>query len=228
MSSKTSRAERRRLERQRKRILNIAIIGGVGLIVAGFFLYLSSRPIELVVPEDRSFPVPVDGLTVGDPNAPVLVEAFEDFQCPSCLRFTEDIEPLLFQNYIYTGEARFTFRHNPFIGVESMNAANAAMCASEQGMFWEYHDIIFANQLGENIGAYTEARLRAMAEEIGLDVGAWQDCYDSEEYQGVIDADLAESRSRGVTGTPTVFVNGVMLQSFDYQSIAIAIEQAAP
>ena len=228
MTDKITRSEKRRIERQRKQIRNIVFISGAALIVVAFFLIMSNRPVDdLVLPQARSFPVPVDGLTVGIPDAVVLVEAFEDFQCPSCLRFTEDFEPLIFQNYVYTGIARFTFRHYPFIGNESRSAANAAMCANEQGRFWDFHDLLFANQLGENIGAFSRRRLEAMADQMGLDMAAWQACFDDESYESLINADLEDARGRDVAGTPTIFVNGVMLDSFDYQTIAIAIEQAA-
>lgn len=228
MANKSSRAERRRQERQRKQILNILIFSGVALVVAAFFLYLSNRPVDdLIDPEVRNSPVPLTEMTIGDPNAPVLVEVFEDFQCPSCLRFTEDFEPLILQNYVYNGIARFTFRYYPFIGVESLNAASAAMCANEQGKFWDYHDVLFANQLGENIGAFSDRRLEAMADKVGLDVSSWSDCYDADKYETFLTEEIADGRARGVQGTPTVFVNGQMLNSFDYQTVGFAIEQAA-
>lgn len=228
MASKNSRAERRRQERQRKQILNILVFTGIALVVAGFFLYMSNRPVDdLNDAPVRTSPVPINEMTIGNPDAPVLVEVFEDFQCPSCLRFTEDFEPLILQNYVYNGVARFTFRYYPFIGAESFTAANGAMCANEQGKFWEFHDILFANQLGENIGAFSGRRLEAMANKIGLDVDAWNDCADSERYETFLSEEIADGRARGVQGTPTVFVNGVMLSSFDYQTVGLAIQQAA-
>ena len=204
------------------------IFSGIALIVAAFFLIMSNRPVDdLIDPEVRNSPVPVNEMTIGNPDAPVLIEVFEDFQCPSCLRFTEDFEPLILQNYVYTGVAKLTYRYYPFIGAESFNASNAALCANEQGKFWEFHDILFANQLGENIGAYSGKRLEAMADRIGLDVSTWKACYDAEKYESFITAELDDARNRGVQGTPTVFVNGEMLPSFDYQTVGFAIEQAA-
>ncbi len=228
MSTRSTRAERRRKERQRKQIRNILIFSGAALVVAAFFLFMSNRPVDdLADAPARNSPVAINEMTIGNPDAPVLVEAFEDFQCPSCLRFTEDFEPLILQNYVYTGVARLTFRYYPFIGAESFTASHAALCANEQGKFWEYHDILFANQLGENIGAYSSRRLEAMADKIGLDVDSWKACYDAEKYQAFIDSELADARNRGVQGTPTIFVNGQMLPSYDYQSVGFAIEQAA-
>jgi len=228
MSTNQTRAERRRKERQRRRTLNLIIVAGASLIAAGFFLFIALRPVDdLVEITPKNHPVPAEGLTIGSPDAPVLVEAFEDFQCPACKQFTDDIEPLILQNFVYVGAARFQYRHNPFIGPDSLRAANASMCANEQGRFWDFHDMLFANQLGENSGAFSDRRMEAMAELLGLNVETWTDCFNAEEYETVIQADLAEAGTRSVTGTPTVFVNGVKLESFDYATIAAAIVAAS-
>lgn len=226
MNKKVSHAERRRLERQRKRVLNLAIIGGVSLIVIGFFAYLASRPVEIIEVASRSFPVPVDGLVIGEPDAPVLVEVYEDFQCPSCASFTENLEERILQNFVYNGTARFQFHNFAFIGQESLNASNAAMCANEQDRFWDFQAILFANQVGENQGAFSSRRIEAMAESLGLDMESWRACYDEQRYETAILDDVADGRSRGVTGTPTVFVEGVQVPA-DYQSISSAITLAS-
>lgn len=228
MTTKLTNAERRRLERQRRRTLNIIIVAGASLLVSAVVLYLALRPIDdLVEITPNSFPVPSDGLTIGNPDAPVLVEVFEDFQCPSCKLFSDDIKPDILQNFVFVGTARIQFRHNPFIGPDSLRAANAAMCANEQDRFWDFHDVLFANQLGENVGAFSGRRMEAMAELLSLDMETWSACYDADEYEAAIQADLDEARARGVTGTPTVFVNGLMLENFAYGTIAAAIAAAA-
>jgi protein-disulfide isomerase len=228
MSSNLTNAERRRLERRRRRTLNTIVVIGISLIAAGLVLYLALRPIDdLVQVTPRNFPVPVDGLVIGDPDAPVLIEAFEDFQCPSCKLFTDDIEGLVLDQYVFNGTARFQYRFYPFLGSESLDAANAAMCANELGRFWDFHDMLFANQVGENLGAFSNRRLETMATQLGLDVEAWSDCYDSERYEDVILADFEEGRERGVLGTPAIFVNGELLAGFDFSVIANAVAAAA-
>jgi protein-disulfide isomerase len=228
MSTKLTNSERRRQERQRRRTLNIFIVAGGSLLIAAFILYLTLRPIDdLVEITSNNFPVPADGLTIGNPDALVLVEVFEDFQCPSCKQFSDDIKPRILQDFVFVGTARLQFRHNPFIGSDSTRAANAAMCANEQDRFWDYHDMLFANQLGENTGAFSGRRLEAMAELLGLDTETWSACYGAEDYEAAIQDDLDEARARGVTGTPTVFVNGLKLESADYGVIAAAIAAAA-
>jgi len=94
--------------------------------------------------------------SMGDPDAPVVVEDFADFQCPCCGQFFSNSEARLREEYVETGKVRFIFRNYPIVdsyvsnGTESTLAALAALCAGEQGDFWEYHDLLFENQSGEN------------------------------------------------------------------------------
>lgn len=234
MTNKTSRESRRekRQQQQRRQITrNLLIIVGVVLLLAAGIIYGSLRPVgDVVEITPRDLPNP-NGRQLGDPNAPVVLEVFEDFQCPACLEFTENIEPALLTNYVETGKVLFIFRFNPFIDDrsstnESDQAANASLCANEQGKFWEYHDMLFANQKGENIGAYSNRRLQAFAETLSLDMDAFNSCFKDNKYQDEIFQDLALVRERFVTGTPTVFVNGQILPNFAYGTIQTAIETA--
>jgi len=103
---------------------------------------------------------------------------------------------------------RFEYKHFAVIGMESIRAAEASECANEQGMFWQYHDTLFANQRGENQGAFRDAALKAFAAELGLDQAAFNECLDSGRYRDLVQAELNEGRSRGVQATPTIFING--------------------
>uniref|UniRef100_A0A831THW8 DsbA family protein n=1 Tax=Thermorudis peleae TaxID=1382356 RepID=A0A831THW8_9BACT len=167
---------------------------------------------------------PRDGRVLGDPNAPVLVVEWGDYQCPACLQFKQVLFPQLVQDYIATGKIRFEYRDFAFIGEESTLAAEAALCAQEQGKFWEYHDTLFANQRGENVGSFTSARLKRMAEIVGLDMGQFNSCLDSRRHQGEVEAMRQEGQGLGVNATPTFFVNGQKLQIRYYQDLLNAIE----
>lgn len=218
--------ERRRKAKKRAQIRNILIISGVALIFAAILIWPSVRPIgEIIEPPPREHPM-ADGKTMGRPEAPVVVEIFEDFQCPACRVFTEDVEPLIIENYVTTGQIHFIFRHFPFIGPESLQAANASMCALEQGEFWVYHDMLFTNQTGENIGAFTDRRLQSFAEILGLDMVAFNECYRSEEYQSVINEEITMVNNLGISGTPSIVVNGQLLPNISYEAIQQAIEIA--
>lgn len=185
----------------------------------------------VVTPADPTPTDLADGYSLGAADAPVTVEVWEDFQCPYCRRWTEQIKPLVIANLIQTGVVRLTYRPLAFIGEESRWAAVAGDLAAEQNLFWPMHDQLYANQLGENIGTFSLDRILAMAEAAGLDMDAFR--------QGmVLDAARArfaalEERSRadasvlGINATPSVTVNGVLLESPDFNSIIAAVQAAA-
>ncbi|MEW6569399.1 MAG: thioredoxin domain-containing protein [Chloroflexota bacterium] len=108
-------------------------------------IYPSLKPVGEIVGITPQADPSAPGRVLGEAEAPVLIELYEDFQCPACGAFTRSIKPLLVQNFVATGQTRLAFRHFAFIGPESLRAAEASMCADEQGRFWDYHDLLFAN-----------------------------------------------------------------------------------
>lgn len=223
--------ERRQKARQRQQIRTIAIISVVALFFAALLIWPSVQPIgDIVSITPQSYPQ-VDGRAMGDPNAPVKIEVFEDFQCPSCRIFSEETKPEIVANYVATGKVHLTFRHFPFLdnsvpGKESDQAANAAMCAADQNRFWDYHDILFANQNGENRGAFIDRRLTAFAESIGLDMQAFDACFESQNFQEMISQDETLALGYNIRGTPTVVVDGQMMADFSYATVSQGIERA--
>jgi protein-disulfide isomerase len=102
----------------------------------------------------------------------------------------------------------FEYNHFAFLGPESLQAAAASECANEQGQFWPYHDILFANQQGENQGAFNDDALKAFAAALGLDETAFDQCLASGRYEEEVQSETAAGQARGVTSTPTLFING--------------------
>ncbi len=94
------------------------------------------------------------------------------------------------------------------LGEESELAAQAAECANDQGRFWDYHDVLFANQEGENRGAFLSENLKRFAEALALDGTAFDSCLDSGKYASKVTDDTDEARQQGVNATPTILVNG--------------------
>jgi protein-disulfide isomerase len=234
VSKRQERRERMQRQQQSQRVITLGLITlGAALIVLAV-VWPQLRPVgEIITVTPAALPN-ADGLSVGDANAPVTIDVFEDFQCPACQRFTENTEPLIIQNLVSTGKARYVFHNYPFLdgnsagnGGESDQAANASMCASEQGKFWEMHSILYANWNGENQGAFSNRRIQAMAESIGLDMGAFNSCFNANQYEAEIQADLDLGKQWGVSGTPTVFVNGQRVgaprQVPSYEEIANAV-----
>jgi protein-disulfide isomerase len=161
--------------------------------------------------------------------------AFEDFQCPNCRIFSENVETQLFTDYVYTGRVRFDYRHFIVIdrgGSESRDAARASECAAEQGWFWPFHEMLFTNQRGENAGDFTTKRLKAFAGDLDLDQAKFNSCLDSRKFDSLISADEVAGRQFGVTGTPTVVItpgNTVLggVRSYDEYKQAIDAALAA-
>ncbi len=167
----------------------------------------------------------------GDANAKVVVEEFADYQCPFCGEFHSEGEPKLRKEYIQTGKVRFIFRNYPVLdgGVpdgESHLAALGAMCAGEQGKFWEYHDSLFENQSGENMGGFAAQHLLEFAVDLGLSGSAFDQCMKSKRYESLIDADYQLGKSRGLEGVPTFFINGKTVLGFDRTGFFDALDQA--
>lgn len=134
---------------------------------------------------------------------------------------------MLIDDFIRDGKVFFEFRDYPFLGPESKSAAKAAYCAAEQDRFWDFHNTVFENQgKAHNGGAYSDARLRLMAQETGLDTGAFDTCYTAGETAAAVDAMEAEAQGLGVNSTPSVFVDGVKIDWNGYDTLKPAIEEA--
>ncbi len=238
VSKRQERREKMQRQQQRQRLITIGLIMLGAALVVFAVIWPQLRPVgEIVTVTPAALP-DADGLSLGDPNAPVIIDVFEDFQCPACQRFTENTEPLIIQNLVASGQARYVFHNYPFLDGngagstgESDQAANAAMCANEQDKFWEMHSILYANWNGENQGAFSSRRLQAMAESLELDLDAFNSCFNSNKYEAEIQADFDLGGQMGVSGTPTVFVNGQRVgeprQVPSYQEIADAVNAIA-
>ncbi len=143
---------------------------------------------------------------LGDAAAPVVIHEYGDFQCPSCGSFARSVEPQLRAAYIDTGKVRLVWHDFAWIGAESRDAANAARCAGDQGRFWEFHDLLYSSQNGENQGAFSRARLKAMGPALALDAVRFDACVDAGTYSSAVEADFADVRSKGFNGTPTFVI----------------------
>ncbi len=165
--------------------------------------------------------LPIEGAPLrGSADATVTIVEFSDFQCEYCGRAATTIEQLLLE---YPDEVRLAFRHLPLSYHEhSRPAAIAAACAQEQDLFWEFHDLLFANQQALN-----EQDLLAYAEEVGLDLVTWDSCRSSQPARDRVDEDLAESIRIGIGATPTFFINGEPLVGAQpVETFSSAVERA--
>jgi protein-disulfide isomerase len=200
------RAKRAQKERT-KRNLIIVIVTVIAIAVA-LVVILSNLPKpvgNVVVPEAYARPQAKFN-AAGDPNAPVKIIEYSDFQCPYCGKFWKDgTERQIMETYVATGKVYYEYRTaGEFIGGpggESIRSAEAAYCAGDQNKFWEMHDIIFANQDGENQGAFNDTRLIAFAEKIGLDSAAFKDCFNNNKYADKARQD-GQNAQKDITSAP--------------------------
>ncbi len=140
------------------------------------------------------------------------------------------MERQIIDTYIATGKVRFEYYHYIVVdgnvgGNESRRAAEASECANEQGEFWNFHKMVFANWNGEGEGAFSDRRLKAFADTLGLDTTDFNACFDSARYATKVRDDEQLGRSLGVRGTPTIFVNGQLVSNpLDFNEFKTLIE----
>jgi protein-disulfide isomerase len=141
-----------------------------------------------------------EGRILGDPNAPVTVVEYADFQCPVCKRAETSVLSQIEKDYVQSGKVKIEFRNYAFIGQESFNAAQAADAAGDQGKFWEYHDALFNAQGNENDGNYTYDKLVKLAQQVGLDVPKFEETLSGNVHLAAIQAE-SDARDGGIART---------------------------
>ena len=127
---------------------------------------------EKTIPNIKLAPVSNSDFIMGNKDSSVAtgvtIIEYADFQCPFCGKFFKETEETLIKDYLQAGKIRFVYRDFAFLGAESVQAAQAARCAGEQGKFWEYHDYLFNHQNGENQGNFSDLYLKSFAGELKL------------------------------------------------------------
>jgi protein-disulfide isomerase len=190
-----------------------------------------SEPIDLEGVEDlRRLTEMAVGITKGQEDAPVTIIVFGDYLCTHCATFSLRERPLVESNLVETGQAKLRFHDfplNPQLG--SFIAARAARCADDQGRFWEYHDLLYRNQMSWGNASNQISAFEEFAEQLGLDVGEFRGCLNSDRHADVVTANLELARALGLPGTPAVLVgtrDGMSrrIDAFDFLSIQRAVE----
>lgn len=213
-----------------------------GILIGGAIYFSSVKPANIPVNGNGAAaitlaPVGAKDRTLGNPNAKVTLVMYEDFQCPYCgavsgllptdapvmqsLRQGDPawtpFMPEILNNYVKNGDVLFVYRDYTFLGPESVESAEAARCAGDQGKFWEYHDYLFAHQSGENQGNFSNTNLESFAKGLGLNTAAFNQCLISNKYAQAVADSKTEGDNAGVTGTPKGFIlkNGKIVSTID-------------
>jgi protein-disulfide isomerase len=209
MASATKRA-RARSKRQRRKSHQtrtfFVIIGVLVVAVLGAFVLTATGSGAADVDETRLGLDP----SLGPESAPVVITEYGDFGCPSCrVWHNADIREQIIATY--GGDVRFVFKDFPVITAQSPKAAEAGQCALDQGLFWEYHDLVY-----ENFQGLSDSNLRAYAAQVGLNADEFGACLDSGTHRATVNNDWDEARQLGLRGTPTFLVNGQQLVGVPY------------
>jgi protein-disulfide isomerase len=181
-----------------------------------------SAPNALAIALGLPMDVPLDGAAVfGDPDAPIKIVEFTDYQCPFCTRHYAETLPLLMENFVDTGKVYYVIRDFPLTSIhpQAVEAAEAARCAGKQGAYEEMHDLLFLRQAEWSGNEGATAVFTGYAEELGLDVDAFSQCLESGEMETAVLDDMSEGANFGVTGTPAFFINGTLVSgALPYES----------
>ncbi|GGO59763.1 thioredoxin domain-containing protein [Microbacterium sp. ZXX196] len=206
--------------------LLISAVIAVIIVIAAVVYVKTSAPDE-VAPDRGELPITRSDSHVLDyvgPDAPTLVE-FLDFECEVCGAFAPYVEEIRQQ---YDGDINYVVRYFPIPGhFNSMNAAVAVEAAAQQGSFEEMHDLMFETQAEWGEGQTSEAaRFRSYAEELGLDMAAYDAAVADPGTQARVEEDFSEGRALGVGGTPTFFLDGEQLELTQLSDLTDAIDRA--
>lgn len=279
-SRRATRKEAARTQAKKKRQLQLLIGGIVAVVVIVGIVIFINRPTstgvqidysdievaqsEIVLNQGTATSDPVAGEVafatgpfVGDPNAPVTMHIFSDFQCHFCKIFNDETLPQIIDDFVRTGEVKLVFHDYPRLGTdadiadsndfsvelrdtnnESSLAAQAAMCAGEQDEYLQMSERLFGNYGGIQSGAFNRANLDRFAKDIGLDTDAFGACMDSQRFVPALAGSVEQGANLGITGTPmfildngTGNLNVIQQTELGYDMIKRQIEisiQSAP
>jgi len=173
-------------------------------IISVVFLFGMDRGEDVLFSEknliDNGSPI------IGNPNAPITVLEWGDYQCTFCFRFHESSLNILLAEYIDTGKVKLVFKDFPLNGPDSILAAEASYCAEDQGRYWAYHDELYTNWAGERTGWINYASLNKFAKSIDLEIEQFSSCLNDHKYrQKVLELEKF-GRAVGIDATPSFLI----------------------
>ncbi len=179
---------------------------------------------------------------MGINTAPITVVEAADFQCPYCGAASgknptivtmmqqndaswQPVIPNLIKDYVNTGKVKLIFKQFPFLGVESESAAEASLCASDQGKFWDFYDYLYGHQGGENSGTFSNDNLEKFASALGLNTSTFNQCLSSGQHKNDVVQDQSDDVAAGINSAPSFFVGSQkIVGAVPYSSIKSVID----
>ena len=210
---------------------------GAILVAISAIALLAAKPPDpegAILRPAMSYPVDlIAGESVGRIDSPVVIDVYSDFQCPVCGRFAKEYLPRLVSDFVRDGSLRIVSSDIAILDTtpakESLAAATAAACAGAQGQYWQFHDVLFWNQAGENLGGFRPERLALMADAVGLDRRAWDLCIADSRSAQAVQATTTAALGLGVNATPTLSINGELVRGLpqSYEALASVVVELA-
>jgi len=200
------RRSRRRAKRSKSIYLFVAVVLVAIGVAAAYFANqgsTSGTPSKTLI-----LSVSPQNPVLGSKTAAYTIFEFGDFQCPSCDYWFKNQEPIIVQNLVDSGKAKLVWRDFIIYDSDSRIAASAAYAAGEQGKFWEFHDLLYANQGQADSGWITQQLMITFAQRLGLDIASFTQSLNSGKYNSLIDSNFQVGQQLGIQGTPTFFVVG--------------------
>lgn len=232
---KVKKARRKKKERKEQRNAKRKKMGGMALAGIGALIVVALLGSQLMNSGPQNQDIPLENQPMmGNPDANVTVVEFGDYRCPVCKQFDVQVFPRLKENYIDTGQIKFYFVNYAFLddhftGQTSTRAAVAAECVYDQDeeQFWNFHKALYDNQGPERQDWATQDFLMQLARDNteGLDYSQLEACISNQETVDRVQEERRTGDQVGVTGTPSVYVNGDQIQNWQYSSLSAAIEQ---
>ncbi|PVY75795.1 thioredoxin-like protein [Tamilnaduibacter salinus] len=213
---------------------------GIGLLVLGVVIVVGSglwwlmqppEPTSTALPDvsddTPAFPAARDevGVSIGDPEAPVVVREFADYQCPACARFAPATHELR-EQYVESGQVRFVFFDLPLrMHDNARPAAMAARCAGDQSAYWPMHERLFEQQGEWDTNADPQGTFTRYAGEMGLDERRFRRCMETRLHAETIDESVGLARQLQVSSTPTVYVDNIPLSRPGWSQLQAVVER---
>jgi protein-disulfide isomerase len=234
-------AEEHRKQTQKKRLWQIggALVAIVAIVIVAIAVSSSGgedQKVEAAETENTQSlftGIDQDGVTLGDPDAPVTIYEFADLQCPFCKQYAESVFPQLVEKYVKTGEVKMVFRNLTFLGPDSVTAARAAAAAGEQDKLWDFQDLFYKNQGTENTGYVTDAFIEDIAKAAGLDVDKLMEDMNAPVVEQQLGEAQQQAQEFGVNSTPSFLIQvgdgrpqQLNYEQFDLQEFSGPIDQA--
>jgi len=194
---------------------NIIVAGAfVGIVIVVVILFTSfqdgwvNNPGGMAMKTAPTINLENGSPVLGSESAPITVIEFGDYQCESCYYWFHNTRSTLIDNYIETGKAKLVFVDLPFLGRDSITAAQASYCAEDQGKYWEYHTTLYTFQEieGYDSGWASRDRLNSFAFSLDMNMDEFNDCMDSSKYKIRVKANYNEAVKNGVQSTPTFII----------------------